>query len=146
MTENQAAPTINIDEQPDTALRDAILRPLREYNESKVGPITSQLVAVLLQHPENGEVIGGLWGRSVADWLFVDLLFVPEEFRGFGLGTALMKNAEAVAIKRGCVGVWLHTATFQAPHFYKKLGYQPFGKLPDYPRGFETIYYFKRLE
>jgi GNAT superfamily N-acetyltransferase len=139
-------PTIIIDEHPDPALRESILRPLRDYNESKVGPSTSELVAILLRHPESGEIIGGLWGRSVRDWLFVDLLFVPEELRARGLGSSIMKKAEEVATKRGCAGVWLHSGTFQASDFYEKLGYQSFGKLRDFPKGHDTIYYFKRVD
>jgi ribosomal protein S18 acetylase RimI-like enzyme len=76
----------------------------------------------------------------------VDLLVVPEEFRGQGLGTELLRKAEDIAKKRGCTGIWLHTATFQAPGFYEKLGFQAFGNVPDYPPGHTTIYYMKRLD
>ncbi len=57
-----------------------------------------------------------------------------------------MQQAEEIASARNCVGLWLHTGTFQAPDFYKKLGYRPFGEIGDYPRGYRTIYYCKRLE
>jgi GNAT superfamily N-acetyltransferase len=139
------SPVLAVEENPDPALRAEILRPLRAYNESKVGPIKAELVAICLRDGENA-VIGGLWGQSVCDWLFVDLLVVPEQWRNRGLGTSLMKRAEEIARSRGCVGLWLNTGTFQAPGFYEKLGYRSFGKLPDYPRGHETIYYCKRLD
>ena len=35
----------------------------------------------------------------------------------------MMKLAEEEAIRRGCVGVWLDTHSFQARPFYEKLGY-----------------------
>lgn len=137
---------ITVDEKPDAALRDAILKPLRAFNESQVGPISAQHLAILIRDPSSDEVIGGLWGYSVADWLFVDLLSVPETARKRGIGSSMLKQAEEIAQKRGCVGIWLHTGTFQAPGFYEKQGYGRFGQLPDYPRGHQTYFYAKRLD
>jgi hypothetical protein len=39
--------------------------------------------------------------------------------------------------------VWLDSFSFQAPGFYKKLGYSVFGTLPDFPKG-ETRYFFSK--
>ena len=138
-------PEIVVDEHPDPGLRDSILKPLLDYNISKVGKAHHETVAVLLRHPETGAVSGGLWGIVVADWLFVELLFVPEDCRGRGLGAKLMQEAEAIAVRRGCIGIRLDTFTFQAPGFYDKLGYTAFGALDDHPRGHRRIYYFKKL-
>lgn len=139
------APGIEIDESPDPALRDQILKPLRAFNESFIGPIKVEPLAITLRD-SHGAIMGGLWGSSAAGWLFVDLLVVPETFRGQGLGSELLLRAEDIARKRNCTGVWLHTGTFQAPGFYEKKGYQRFGALPDYPLGHATIYYMKRLD
>jgi ribosomal protein S18 acetylase RimI-like enzyme len=138
-------PKITVDEKPDPKLRDEIVKPLRAFNESQVGPIKPEPLAITLRDSESEMVTGGLWGHSVAGWLYVDLLVVPDGFRGRGLGTAMLQKAEAIAKKRGCVGIWLYTATFQAPGFYEKMGYRSFGKLPDYPRGHDNVYYCKRL-
>ena len=139
-------PWIDIDESPDPGLRDAILQPLKAFNESRIGPVKPELLAITLRDPDSGAVAGGLWGASVVGWLYVDLLVVPEGFRGQGLGTELLRKAEDIARKRGCIGMWLHTATFQAPAFYEKMGFTAFGKVPDYPLGHATIYYMKRLD
>src|SRR3954471_4771264 len=141
-----STPRIVVDEKPDAGSRDAILQPLAAYNRARVDRPNAAPVAILLRHPETDEVIGGLWGIHGADWLFVELLFVPEAFRGVGLGASLMAQAEAIAVRRRCVGIRLDTFTFQAPGFYEKLGYTMFGKLDDHPRGHQRIYYFKRLE
>jgi GNAT superfamily N-acetyltransferase len=138
-------PKIIVDETPDPNLREAILRPLRDYNASKIGHVVIEPLAVFLRHPENDAIIGGLWGTSAAGWLHIELLYVPEEFRTRGFGSWLMKQAEEVAAKRGCVGVRLDTFSFQAPGFYEKLGYQRFGKLIVHPEGHAQIYYFKNL-
>jgi ribosomal protein S18 acetylase RimI-like enzyme len=140
-----SGPKIVVDEAPDPRLRDEILPHLRAFNESKVGKISVKPLAICLRHPESNAVVGGLWGQTVVGWLYVDLLVVPEEFRGQGIGTSLIKKAEEIAAERNCVGVWLCTATFQAPGFYEKMGYQLFGKLPDYPKGHDNLYYMKLL-
>jgi GNAT superfamily N-acetyltransferase len=143
---NGKIPAIEVDESPDLALRDAILKPLRAFNESQVGPVPVEPLAITVRNPQSGEVIGGLWGTSVVAWLYVDLLVVPEGFRRQGLGTELLRQAEAIARKRNCIGMWLHTGSFQAPGFYEKQGFRAFGTVPDYPPGHATIFYLKRLD
>jgi GNAT superfamily N-acetyltransferase len=136
---------IDVDETPDPALRDQILKPLRTFNDSQIGAVKVQPLAIALRDAD-GAITGGLWGQSAAGWMFVDLLVVPEAFRGQGLGSRLLREAKDIARKRNCTGVWLHTGTFQAPDFYEKKGYRRFGALPDYPPGHTTIYYMKRLD
>ena len=50
----------------------------------------------------------------------------------------------ARAFERGCHSAWVETFSFQAPGFYRKLGYEPFGEL-DYPPGHKRIFLHKRL-
>ena len=139
-------PRIEIHESPDPALREAILKPLRDFNESHVGPVDVEPLAITLRDPDSGAITGGLWGTSVARWLYVDLLVVPEEFRGRGIGTELLRKAEEIARKRDCIALWLNTGTFQAPGFYEKRGFKAFGRVPDYPPGHDTIFFLKRLD
>jgi GNAT superfamily N-acetyltransferase len=146
MTAAGGPPTVVVDESPDPGLRDAIVQPLRAFNESRIGPVKPEPLAIVLRDPEGGTVTGGLWGASVVGWLYVDLLVVPEGFRGQGLGSELLRKAETIARKRGCIGMWLHTGSFQAPAFYEKRGFQAFGTVPDYPPGHATIFYLKRLD
>ncbi|SHE75124.1 Acetyltransferase (GNAT) family protein [Kaistia soli DSM 19436] len=138
-------PLVVLAEEPQEADHEAILAALLAYNDAAGGPSGYQEVAVLVRHPETGATIGGLWGRIIYDWLFVELLVVPAEFRGAGLGTQLMQTAEAKARASGCVGVWLDTFAFQAPDFYRRLGYQQFGVLPDHPKGRSRFFFMKRL-
>ena len=71
---------------------------------------------------------------------------VPAAQRGSGLGRRLMAMAEKAARGEGCVGIWLDTFEFQAPGFYEKLGFTPFGELPDHPRGGRRLFLHKRLD
>jgi len=93
----------------------------------------------------SGKSIGGLWGHTGCDWMFVQYLAVPEACRGQDLGTSLMLRAEQLARTRGCIGVWLDTFSFQTPGFYKKLGYSVFGGIEDHPVGHQRIFLNKRF-
>jgi GNAT superfamily N-acetyltransferase len=133
-------PNIILTNAPGERDREAILDGLRAYNKSKAGDSGHALFAALLHDPESGDTVGGLWGRFGFDWLFVELLFVPESLRGNDIGSRLMREAEAAAAKRGCVGVRLDTFGFQARGFYEKLGYEVFGVLDDHPRGSQRFF------
>ena len=137
---------IVVADNPPPAEREAILRPLRAYNEMHGGPLGYRTLAALLRDLESGKTIGGLWAASAYDWLHIELLFIPEELRGEGLGTRLVRQAEAIALERGLIGVWLDTFEFQALGFYQKRGYEVFGVLPDYPRGQRRFFLRKRFQ
>jgi GNAT superfamily N-acetyltransferase len=136
-------PEIIVTDEPDPNDRDAIVKPLIAFNTDVFGPSAFRPLAVLLRDPETGETTGGLWAKSSYDWLYVELLYVPEELRGRGVGGRLMQRAEDEALARGCAGVWLDTFGFQARAFYEKRGYVAFGELPDHPRG-SGRYFMKR--
>jgi GNAT superfamily N-acetyltransferase len=138
-------PQLILIEHPGHEQRDEIFRLLVDYNTSKIGPAVVEALAIILRCPESDAIIGGLWGESYYDWLFINFLIVPDSFRKRGVGSALMKKAEEIAANRGCLGIRLDTFSFQAPGFYEKLGYRIFGRLSNHPKGHERIYYFKEL-
>lgn len=131
-------------DEPTQADRDAVLAPLRAYNRAQAGDAKTRPVVILVS-ADNGATEGGLWGRIGYDWLFVELLVVPEVARGTGLGRQLMDRAEAIARDAGCAGVWLDTYEFQARGFYEKLGYDVFGTLEDHPVGQRRYFLKKRF-
>src|SRR5215203_3551226 len=133
--------SISLTDSNDPALRNAIVGPLVAYNAQQTGVDDFRPLAVVLSDA-SGQTIGGLWGRTVYGWLFVELLYVPESLRGQGVGRDLMQRAETEAVARNCHAAWLDTFQFQARGFYERLGYTCFGELPDYPRGFSR--YFMR--
>ena len=131
-------------QNPSPEDREAILAPLRAYNGAQAGDGNGQLLALLVRD-DSGEVLGGLYGRFFYQWLFIELLSVPEQGRGQGIGSRLMQMAEDLAREKACIGVWLDTFDFQAPEFYKKLGYSEFGEIVDYPPGHKRFFFQKRL-
>ncbi|MBY9063721.1 GNAT family N-acetyltransferase [Sphingomonas yunnanensis] len=130
---------------PDAAVRAAILAPLIVHNDSAVGPMPREEIALVVRD-EAGAIVGGLWGAASYRWLFVQYLALPAERRGRGEGGALMRTAEAEAARLGCVGVWLDTFSFQARGFYEKLGYALFGTIDDYPPGESRYFLAKRID
>jgi predicted N-acetyltransferase YhbS len=131
-------------QNPTDEEREAILTPLRAYNAAQAGPGNPQPLALLVRD-DNGEILGGLYGRFFYQWLFIELLSVPEQARGQGLGSKLMQMAEDLARKKECVGIWLDTFDFQAPDVYKRLGYSELGQIADYPPGHKRHFFQKRL-
>lgn len=129
---------------PTDEERQAILLPLRAYNASKAGVSMQEPIALLVRD-DSGEILGGLYARVFYQWMFIELLSVPEQARGQGLGSKLMRMAEDVAREKECVGVWLDTFDFQAPGFYQKLGYSELGQIVDYPPGHKRLFFQKRL-
>ncbi|KMT57063.1 GNAT family N-acetyltransferase [Pseudomonas fildesensis] len=125
--------------------REAILKPLRAYNLSHTGDMAFETVGILLRDPVTQEVVGGLYGKISYGWMFIELLSIPDEMRTRGAGTRLMNAAEDLARQRGCGGIWLDTFSFQAPGFYRKLGFSEFGHIADYPAGHQRHFFQKCL-
>jgi GNAT superfamily N-acetyltransferase len=138
-------PTLTITRGPASdADLDTVFQGLRAHNDARVGDPGYSPLHVLLR-AENGEVQGGLAGDVYLGWLFVRYLWVAEEHRGGGYGERLLREAEDEARSRGCHAVWLDTFSFQAPGFYRRLGYQEFGRLEDYPAGHSRHFLWKPL-
>jgi len=136
---------IDVSHNPDENDYLAILKPLRTFNYAQVGDARPEKLALLVRDEQSDEVVGGLYGKILYRWLFVELLTVPEQTRGQGMGTRLMRMAEEFAREKGCIGVWLDTFSFQAPEFYRKHGFSEFGHIDDYPPGHQRIFFKKRL-
>jgi GNAT superfamily N-acetyltransferase len=130
---------------PDAAEIDAVRACLSAHAERARPGANYQAVGFLLKDPQSGEVIGGLTGYALYDWMFVQFLAVPEELRGQGHGRRLMEEAEAWARDNGLAGMWLDTFSFQAPEFYEKLGFTVFGTIEDHPPGSRRHFLSKRF-
>jgi hypothetical protein len=66
--------------EPSEAEYEAIVAPLRAYNEAKGGPSGYMPIAFLLRD-SNGANVGGLWGKIAYDWLFVEPAFCSGKFK-----------------------------------------------------------------
>lgn len=116
-----------------------IERGLARHAAARVEPRHYLPLAVLVRQ-QDGAVVGGLRGTTVWGWLQIKHLWVRENLRGRGLGTRLVQAAEEEARRRGCRSAWVDTFSFQAVEFYRKLGYEEFAHLDDFPAGESRIF------
>jgi GNAT superfamily N-acetyltransferase len=108
---------------PTPANLDAIDSGLQEFNASD-GRLDSVRPLVCLAKSADGQLLGGVKARSWGQCCEVQVLWVREQFRGNGIGRRLMNDIEAEAKRRGCKLIYLETFSFQAPQFYRRLGFE----------------------
>ena len=125
------------------AARQAIRAGLRDFVEARVGPTETRPIVLTLR--QNGRFGGGFAGHVVFGWLFVELLWIETRLRGTGQGRALMERGEAEARQLGATRSYLNSFSFQAPDFYRKLGYREYGRLDDFPAGSQRVFLMKVL-
>ncbi|MFG0574909.1 GNAT family N-acetyltransferase [Shewanella sp. yb_14] len=92
---------IDLLQQVDDDLQNELIDKLRTYNHSYINE-TSQPLAAIARDSE-GQLIGGVSGRSIYRQLLIEVVWVAKEHRGSGLGSRLMALCEQEAIKRGCL-------------------------------------------
>jgi GNAT superfamily N-acetyltransferase len=124
--------------------KDRVREMLGLFNVGKTGFDSYHELAIFLRD-ENNRIRGGVLGDAWGGWLHVSILWIEEEFRGGGHGLELMKAAEEEGRSLGCRYVHLDSHSFQAPDFYRKLGYTEFGVLEDAPIGYKQHFMWKRL-
>lgn len=125
------AVTLDLTATPSPEDLDVITRGLTGFNEGEIGPADRQPLAVLIRDAD-GTVIGGLSGYTSWNWLFTQLLFIPEELRGEGMAGWLLGAAETEARTRGCTGAWIDTFSPIALKAYMRQGYEVFGEIPNF--------------
>ncbi len=94
---------------------------------------------------DNGKVLGGIRACAFWNYCIIELLWISENTRGMGIGAKLIEAAEKFALEKGFSYMRTETLSFQARPFYEKLGYQVFGELPNYPKGYTTYCLYKTL-
>jgi len=90
-------------------------------------------------------VVGGLIGKIFWNWMDAELVWVEKPFRGRGLGKDVLWKAEEIARNRRLTGICLWTASWQAPDFYRKLGFEQFAEFDNFPPGRKRIGFRKYL-
>ena len=137
--------TITFEENPAQQDVQILGEGIDQHTQSKF-PIRSSKQLVFFLRDEEGTIVGGVHGKYGSfGWLYVSALWVSEQVRDNGYGTELMDYIEQEAIKNGCTNAYLDTFSFQAPEFYKKLGYKVFGELEDFPTGHSRFFLRKKL-
>lgn len=125
-----------------------IHRGLIEYNKSKI-PFEERMKAEDLNYvikDKDGRVIAGIIGVDYS-WkvIYIDVLWVDEEYRGKGLGTKLIRRLEEEVRAKEYTMIHLDTFDFQGKDFYMRNGYEVFGVLEDCPKGHKRYFMKKNL-
>ena len=114
------------------------------FNEAATGIRDGKLLAFFMRDGD-GRVLGGLYGWTWGATCYVRYLFVPPELSNQGHGSGLMRRMEEEAKARGCRQIALETHSFQAPEFYRRLGFEIVGRIDGYPSGHHSLTMLKRL-
>ena len=136
---------IEVSSTVDPLWTNVIEEGLNSFNDAVVGYADRQPLAVVAIDADTGQFLGGAIGRTSLDLLFLDLFYLPEAFRGHGLGSEVLQKFEAEGKRRGCTAAVLYTISFQAPEFYKRHGWQVFGEIPCAPEGASRVFLSKSL-
>ncbi|MCM1165116.1 MAG: GNAT family N-acetyltransferase [Lachnospiraceae bacterium] len=133
-------PEEELDEIYD-GLTEHIFQSVPELRQNKHFDINKKIT------DEDGNIIAGCvangwWWKAV----YVDTLWVSEEYRRKGLGSILLGTVERIAAENGCTLIHLDTFDFQAKDFYIKQGYEVFGVLENSPEGHCRYYLKKNLK
>ena len=130
-------------EPENEAAKQFVTNGVDNYNIAVTGLAAYYPVGYFLR-AEDGELLGGLHGGVWGGWLHIRILWIAEPARGKGHARALLAAAEAYARKRGSIGAFLDTFSFQARPLYEKLGFRVFGELENCPPG-HAHYFMKKL-
>jgi GNAT superfamily N-acetyltransferase len=115
-----------------------------EYNAAVTGYHDGESFSVVYPS-ESANPSAGAAGYTWGGCCFVSYLWVAEQERRKGLGSALLAAIERHAQEKHCTRVLLATHSFQAPNFYAGRGYQQVARVSDHPIGHASIFYAKQL-
>lgn len=135
---------VELEERPRADDARVVSEGLLEFNRAVIGDPNEVQLGVFVRDA-TGRVIGGLLGHVRWRWVYVAKLWLPDELRGRGVGTRVMRAVEDYARRHDCLGIYLDTFEYQALPFYEKLGYAQFGVLEGYPPGYRQFHLVKAL-
>jgi len=130
--------------RPDFKDYKVLEQGMLSYHAKMNHPRRSELIHIFLKDKDK-KTLGGIIVTVLWNGLEINSLWVAESLRGQGWGRRLVEAGEHEGKIRGCTIAYTNTFTWQAPGFYEKLGYKPFGKLENFPPGNSLTYYSKKL-
>lgn len=117
---------------------------LYEFNVEATGCSDGRGLGVFVRAAD-GRIRAAAAGHSWGGTCDLKQVWVEPGLRRRGLGRRLLALAEAEARRRGCAQIVLTTHDFQAPDFYRRLGFELLAEIPDYPAGHRHLVLRKRL-
>jgi ribosomal protein S18 acetylase RimI-like enzyme len=134
----------DIERTHDPQIGQALKERIERFNVATTG-ISEWHQLTYVVRDEHGELSGGVDGWEWGGTCFVAGLWVREDCRRRGIGSALVTELEAEARRLGCHQIAVETHTFQAPAFYERRGFERVGEVTEYPRGHGFVLLAKPL-
>ena len=138
MVDNELIITDVHDEAAVAELRDRIIA----FNIAVTGYDDGRSLSCFLRH-DDGEMYAGLDGFTWGGYAMIEWLW-SRRGRGTDSADRLVLAAENAGRGASAV-VRVNTHTFQAPDFYRTLGYSEIGTAEDAPVGHGEVFFAKRL-
>lgn len=134
----------SVERSSDPEVGRALKEHIERFNKATTG-ISAWHPFTYAVHDESGELAGGVDGWEWGGTCLVAALWVREDCRNLGIGSALMTAVEREATRLGCHQIALETHSFQAPRFYERRGFNRAGEIAGYPREHSLISLTKPL-
>lgn len=100
---------------------------------------------IAFEAKDNDEFQGAVVAEKIFGQLHIKYLFVEEKYRKNGFGKQLMESALHYAKQQGCNFAFLETCSYQAPEFYKHLGFELEYENKGFQDGISLMLFKKRL-
>ena len=122
----------------------------REWQEADVEHYGERLDwkkrKLILKAVVDGETAGVVKIKTEAGVAEIEAIVVAKDWRGEGVGKALMKRAEALVKARGCHFIDLVTGKdWAAVGFYEALGYKKLQVIPRYNHKKDFLEFYKHI-
>lgn len=136
-------PEITLDASPTDldiqTLEDGVTRYGRSLSKGDAQPLACWI-------RQDGQLLGGVCGRTELGRLFIQYLWVDEAQRGQGWASALLAHIEAAARERGCRDALIETLIDPIAALYQRRGYQVLACIPNWVGHFNRTILCKPLE
>ncbi|MCR5327349.1 MAG: GNAT family N-acetyltransferase [Saccharofermentans sp.] len=110
-------------EEIDDRIGEFINREFSEYGRQNAVELNYEEYCFVAEG-DDGTILGVITGRAYYNEVHIGDLVVASGNRSGGVGSSLVREVENAYSGRGYEKITLTTFGFQAPEFYKKLGYE----------------------
>lgn len=125
---------------------DIVLKGIFEHNtKGTKGLLKKPAIDINIYLKDGDKTVGAILCDTFNFCLYIEIMWIDKEYRGKGLGKELISKAEKIAKDNGCIFAHTCSLSYQAPEFYKRCGYEVFGKLDDYPDGIVQYFLKKKI-
>ncbi|MFW2372310.1 MAG: GNAT family N-acetyltransferase [Gammaproteobacteria bacterium] len=136
---------IETSDQDNPALEQYLSEAITEYGINQINGETPRKLYSCLKNQHN-IIVGGIMGYATLNMFFITHLFIDESIRNQGLAGRLLIDMENAGRNLGCDLLRLNTLNEKAGHLYTRAGFEETIRINNYIKGFDLVYYHKRLD